>query len=236
MLVCRFFEDGFSLVDTLTIVMPVRDGEKYIEQAFASIAQQDLTGVNLIIVDDGSEDRTHEYCEHFLKQHVLPTKIIYSPHRRPGASRNEAIKLVSTALITFLDQDDLWPEDRISIHRSLLKRYSSVDVITGKTQIFTMDESGLHGHVAKLDNLSASTFRMEVFKQTGLLNQQTTYYEDVEYMLRLRAANTAIYYDDSVSLLYRQHETNMTKNKTPKEMNVFSVIRQSIHNQQQASK
>ena len=148
--------------------MPVKNGEKYIRQAFASIAEQNLNHVSLIVVDDGSTDASMDYCQQFKNDNVLPVSIMQGEAAGPAAARNVGIKAASSQYITFLDQDDCWPKSRLSDHCQYLKCNPQVDVIRGTTQIFGEGVPN-NGRIVALDHLAAATFHRRVFDQVWLM-------------------------------------------------------------------
>ena len=87
----------------VSVILPVFNEEKYIQQAIESVLNQTLTDFELIIVDDGSTDDTLNIIRSFDDKRI---KLITQDNSGPGASRNRAMKVAVGEYITFLDGDD----------------------------------------------------------------------------------------------------------------------------------
>ena len=95
-----------------SVVIPTRDCVDYLKQSIPTIYQQKLDDVEIIIVDDGSTDGSHEYlaeCQKNDKNFV----VLQTDGIGPGRARNHAIEHANSDLIAFLDADDLWIEGKL---------------------------------------------------------------------------------------------------------------------------
>lgn len=97
----------------LSIIIPVYNGEKYIVRAVKSIVTQDTTGVEIIIIDDGSTDNSYAVCEQLAKKYKQ-IKLIHSENKGVSHARNLGIKEAKGEWITFLDADDYFLESAIT--------------------------------------------------------------------------------------------------------------------------
>ena len=91
--------------DLISIILPVYNGETYLEDSIKSILNQTYQNFELIIINDGSTDSSHLIIEKFLKSN----KIIYRSRKNKGLVKtlNEGIKLSSGNYIARMDQDDI---------------------------------------------------------------------------------------------------------------------------------
>jgi teichuronic acid biosynthesis glycosyltransferase TuaG len=94
--------------------MPVYNGQKYIKESVDSVLAQDYTCWELIVVDDGSTDKTPEILQEFATTDVR-IKVISQENRGQSNARNMAIESSKGELITFLDSDDYWLPHRLSL-------------------------------------------------------------------------------------------------------------------------
>ena len=96
-----------------TVIIPVYKAEKYLKNAIESIIVQTVGfhNIQLIIVDDGSPDDSFLIYESY--QEKYPSNIICIKQENSGvsAARNAGLRIASGKIITFLDADDMWPEN-----------------------------------------------------------------------------------------------------------------------------
>ncbi len=103
--------NDFPLV---SIIMPAYNAEKYIREAICSVRAQTYANWELIVVDDGSTDRTPL----FVKENCLDDERItyyFQNNKGLGAARNAGFKIASGQWITFLDADDFWMPEKLTI-------------------------------------------------------------------------------------------------------------------------
>lgn len=91
----------------LSVVMPTYNGERYVAAALESVCREDDPGVELVVVDDGSTDRTREIVEGYARR--APVRLIAGRHTGNWvASTNAGLRSASGRLACILHQDDLW--------------------------------------------------------------------------------------------------------------------------------
>lgn len=94
----------------LSIIIPVYNCEKYIDRAINSIIMQKINDYEIIIVNDGSTDRTLAICE-LYQQQFSNIKIITQTNKGVSVARNRGIKEAQGRYIMFLDADDEYVTD-----------------------------------------------------------------------------------------------------------------------------
>jgi len=88
-----------------SVVIPLYNKEKYISKAVQSVVGQTFTEFELIIVNDGSQDRSLEIIQAFTDNRI---KIINQLNQGVSAARNNGVKIAKYEYIAFLDADDWW--------------------------------------------------------------------------------------------------------------------------------
>ncbi|MBQ2831201.1 glycosyltransferase family 2 protein [Methanobrevibacter sp.] len=96
----------------VSVILPVFNGEKFIAKAIESVLSQSLSDFELIVVNDGSTDATSDIINGFSDSRI---KVINQSNQGPGASRNNALKVVSGEYVMFLDSDDWYCPDALRI-------------------------------------------------------------------------------------------------------------------------
>lgn len=92
----------------LTVVVPAYNVEKYLEECLESLINQTETDHKVIIVNDGSRDRTGEIAKRYAEKYSHLIRYVEQKNQGPGAARNNGMSYVDTPYVTFLDSDDWW--------------------------------------------------------------------------------------------------------------------------------
>lgn len=100
----------------ITVIMPVYNGENYIEKSIGSVFEQDYSAIELIAVNDGSSDGSLSLLERLQQQapHNVRLQIINQENQGICRSRNRAIHAAQGEYILFIDQDDSMKPDCVS--------------------------------------------------------------------------------------------------------------------------
>lgn len=84
--------------------MPVYNAEQYLRRCIDSIVNQTYKNLELILVDDGSTDRSREICDSFQENERV--KVFHTCNRGQASARNLGLEQASGDYITFVDDDD----------------------------------------------------------------------------------------------------------------------------------
>ncbi len=100
----------------VSVIIPVYNAEQYISDAVQSVFAQTLKEWELLIVDDGSTDRTSDICAVYQKMNAGGVKVItHEKNLGVGAARNTGIRAAYGKYIVFLDADDILTEDSLEV-------------------------------------------------------------------------------------------------------------------------
>jgi len=133
---------------SVSVVIPVFNREKYIGEAIESVLKCSEVG-EVIIVDDGSSDKTVEICEGYSKKFSF-VKVFWHPRFQnlgPSASRNLGIQKAKLPYIAFLDSDDLYDTDRFKKDKIVFKSSPEVQAVFSCSAELgkTVNSSSLYG-------------------------------------------------------------------------------------------
>jgi glycosyltransferase involved in cell wall biosynthesis len=225
-------------VDPLvSVVIPVFNGERFLREAVQSVLDQKYAPVEIIVVDDGSTDGTAVVAR------SLPETVRYlhQTNQGPSAARNRGIEHARGELIAFADADDLWPAGKLDLQ---LRYFDdpTIDIVLGRIQQVLLSETNdgeMQSHEfadpAFSVNLGSAVIRKSVFERVGLFDETMRYSEDVDWFMRAREGGSIIVTIDAVTLLYRQHEQNMTRGKSTSELNVLKALKRSLDRRREQS-
>src|SRR5215471_21565982 len=105
----------------ISVIMPAYNAEQFISESINSVINQTYRNWELIIVDDGSTDKTKEIITEFQKANQR-IKYFYQQNSKQGKARNTGIENSKAGLIAFLDADDLWVPEMLETQFDLLKK------------------------------------------------------------------------------------------------------------------
>ena len=120
----------------VSAIIPVFNGERYLARAVESILAQSYRPLEILVVDDGSTDRSAEVARRFGPA----IRYIYQANAGAGAARNRGIALSTGAFVAFLDQDDLWAPDKLACQLDVLRAEASVGLVFGLVKQFYSPE------------------------------------------------------------------------------------------------
>jgi len=231
-----FHNDAALVSDTsgtrplVSAIIPVYNGECFIEDAVNNVLAQKYPALEIIIVDDGSTDSTEEIAS------KLPADIRYFKQKNggPASARNRGVRDASGEFIVFLDVDDLWPENNLNILVDKMLQEPDMKVITGYAQIMRKNtvtgEYDLDGNPMESfkNYIGAAIYRKSVFGKVGLFDPTLKFGEDTDWFTRANEAKVNIRRLEEITLFVRRHDKNMTKGKDLVELGVLRVYKKSL--------
>jgi len=123
----------------ISVVIPAYNAESWIHDAVNSVYDQTYSHWELIIVDDGSTDRTRATCERLLARQKHKTRLVTQINSGVSASRNRGVSSASGEMIAFLDADDVWTPDKLSYQVDWLLSNPSVGAVGCHFNIVSQD-------------------------------------------------------------------------------------------------
>jgi glycosyltransferase involved in cell wall biosynthesis len=117
--------------------MAVHNRQASVARAINSVLAQTYRNLELIVVDDGSTDRTRDVVERFGPR----MKVITQTHAGVYIARNRALRYARGELIAFIDSDDAWMPDKLALQVPLMRR-PEVGLVFGDAIHVTAPEDG----------------------------------------------------------------------------------------------
>ena len=113
----------------ISIIIPAFNAEKYIEKCILSILNNTYQNFEIIIVDDGSTDKTKEIIHSFNDNRI---KIINQKRKGPGSARNKGLSISKGEYIYFMDSDDTINSNTLDL---LINNIEDNDILIGDYKI-----------------------------------------------------------------------------------------------------
>ena len=108
----------------ISIIIPVYNAEKYLRRCIDSVLSQSFTDFELILVDDGSKDKSPQICDEYASQDTR-VRVIHKANGGVSAARNDGLDIAKGEYITFIDSDD-WVERE---YLETLSNYRDYDIV-----------------------------------------------------------------------------------------------------------
>lgn len=218
----------------ISVIIPVYNGEAFIERAINSILEQTLKPSEIIIVNDGSTDGTAEKLLSFGNK----ITVIAIPNGGVSNARNVGIKACSGDLIAFLDADDVWYKEKLKTEVNVFEKfpevgftccdYFKINTSTNAKVSYFLKYKTNHNynfdkpliksafelliHENFVGTCSNVVFKRALLNQVGFFDTDLKQAEDYAMWIQFSLVTNFVLIDDQLLEKFT-HETNLTNNK-----------------------
>lgn len=126
----------------ITIIVPVYNGEKYIDKCVNSVLNQEYKNIEMILINDGSKDNSKEILDKWSQANER-IKVIHQENAGVSAARNKGIEAAQGSYVTFVDVDDYIARDFVSYYYNLIKENNAEIALTPMPQKFDDDSENV---------------------------------------------------------------------------------------------
>ena len=121
----------------VSVIATVFNGEPYLAEAIDSVLAQTYAPLELIVVDDGSTDRSREIAESY----GAAVRCVHQERGGIGAARNRAVEVADGAYLAFIDADDRFVPDKIERQMATLDAQPEIDMVFGHIREFVSPDA-----------------------------------------------------------------------------------------------
>lgn len=221
--------DNYMKKYLVSIIMPAYNAESFIGDAIISVINQTYSNWELIIVDDGSTDKTAEKMKSWLEKESR-IQYFYQDNGKQGKARNLGISKAKGYYLAFLDADDFWMPEKLEIQIKEIQE-NNVDLVFSDSYRFVNQEVC---DVSKRMNVKTAFFsgkkalqlfleanripiltvlvKKEKVEAVGCFSESMDIQnaEDYHLWLKLLISNAVFYSSDLVLAKYRLHNNSVT--------------------------
>lgn len=214
----------------VSVVIPVRDGRRYLPEAIASIRAQTLAPLEIVVVDDGSSDDSAGLAA------AAGATVLRRPAEGPAAARNAGAAVARGEALAFLDADDLAEPDRLALQVGPLAADPDAVAVAGRmVQFLSPDRAdALQGRYACPEEpehsftIGTLLIRRAAFLASGGLDTSLSGGEVIEWLQRARSGGLRIATIDAVVLRRRIHGENLSLQRDPLHAGYLATARAAI--------
>jgi len=213
----------------VSVIIPNFNREALIEETISNLLGQTLPPNEIIVIDDGSTDKSVAVIQSFGGK----VKLIQQANQGPGAARNAGLRIATGEFIQFQDSDDLFSRNKLEVQAKLLDQ-TGADIAFGPWA-----KVRIEGHSVNFENhvlqqkmppkklslacwwlrgwstvFQSLLFRRSFLDRIGFYRTDLMLGEDGEYFFRTLTSSPTVAFGAEALTLYRLHETNkLTQNE-----------------------
>jgi len=218
----------------VSVIIPVYNGEQYLAEAIKSVFTQSYSNWELLVVDDGSTDKSAEIVEA-----LTGACCIRQENKGVSAARNIGIKKAKGKLLAFLDSDDVWLPEKLSVQTKFMMEHSEIGFSITHQKIISDNKLDLPDWFDQLKLTrphpgfvpSTLMVRKDVMSKVGGFDPNYSRGEDTEWILRAKDSGTKMHILKEVLLKRRFHLSNVSLQSPPDMKLLMRFLKQSIDRQ-----
>ena len=217
----------------VSVIVPVKDGARYLGEALDSVRRQDFPGVEVLVVDDGSSDPTAE-----LARARGDVRLIQGRFGGCAAARNAGVAVARGELYAFLDHDDRWAAGKLALQVGFLDAHPHVAWAVARMENFLepgcAEPAWCAGGSGKVElGLVPGTLvvRRAAFEQVGPFDPAFTHGSDTEWFFRAKDSGLTFVQMREVLLHRRVHDRNLSAGREPEVRILARILKASMARQ-----
>lgn len=231
-------------MSTVSVIIPAYNAEKYIAETIESVLRQSYQDYEIIVVDDGSTDKTRSILESYTDR----VRYFYKENGGPASARNLGIKHARGEYIALLDADDIWLPQKLEKQIEVFEKSPDIGLVHSGSIVFDdkninperirfKDERYCSGDVfpylfiCNFIGNSTVVLRKTCFDAVGLFDESPGFFGTEDYDMWLRISyRYAVEFIPTPLIKYREHANQISRNFEKAYLNEKNVIQKAVRN------
>ena len=222
----------------ISVVIPSYNYGRYLRTAVDSALAQTARPMEILVIDDGSQDDTREVMQAYVPNPYV--HYIYQENRGLSAARNTGILAATGEWVAFLDSDDAWHPQKLERVTHVIEKNPELSAVSSDNVCFEtvlpeaerlrpdrqpLKSIGLRDLVygVPFSGGSGAVVRRECFQRVGLFDESLRAVEDLEMWLRIAARYPMVRLQEPLNFV-RVHATSMSAKADLMEQNHQKVV------------
>ncbi|RYY06310.1 MAG: glycosyltransferase family 2 protein [Sphingobacteriaceae bacterium] len=219
------------MLPLVSVLIPLYNSQDYILETLNSVKNQTYKNIEIIVVDDGSNDNSYEVAKSFDFENFY---IVKQLNEGASAARNHALALAKGTYIQYLDADDVLDYNKIESQLNIIKRFKPTDIIccqwkyfntsvsqSYKLMPFTTEKTTCYDKIQWLKDrpyMIPHTWLLPrvLIDDIGPWDESLSLNDDGEYFYRMIAASTGVILQNQALAFYRAGNPNSLSTKRTK--------------------
>ena len=205
----------------VSVIIPTYNRKNLLKRALHSVISQTFVPQEIIVVDDGSSDRTKDW----VSERFPDVRYIYQDNSGVSSARNAGIKEAKGSWIAFLDSDDEWMPNKLEQQKRVINSFQEAWLchtneiwIRNGVRVNQMKKHQKYGgdvfeNCLDICRISPSSvlIKKEVFEMVGLFDESLKVCEDYDLWLRITAVLPVIFLDQPLIIKYGGHTDQLSR-------------------------
>ncbi|MCF0062683.1 glycosyltransferase family 2 protein [Dyadobacter chenwenxiniae] len=227
----------------ISVIMPVYNGALFLDDAIQSILDQTFTDFELIIINDGSVDRTEEIIQSYHDPRIIYVK--NPSNLRLIKTLNRGVKMARGKYIARMDADDISLPERFALQRAVFESKSDADIVN--INAFYLQENGIYfreqkstinlgpeaiRHLSVLQNFISHPgvmLKSELLKHYEYCDDESKeHIEDFDLWNRMLKDGCICYTIDKSLLYYRDNNNSINHTQKERQLGRMMALTQSL--------
>lgn len=228
--------------DKISVIIPVYNGEEYINQCVESVLNQSYHNIEVLLVDDGSRDKSGKICEEYQRKDIR-VKVIHKNNEGVSSARNEGLKRCKGEYVAFVDSDDYVEKDYLECLYQKLRENNADIAACNFSYVFKdgrkQEENQLKSKCMLLnDDLNycqnsflyyiwGKIFKKEMLKDLSF-DTRLSVAEDSLFVAEVIKKSGKLYYEQEPLYMYRMNPNSVMHEKDIKKLETQLIAWEKI--------
>jgi glycosyltransferase involved in cell wall biosynthesis len=216
----------------ISVIIPAFNAERFLAEAIESILSQDIEPIEIVVVDDGSTDRTAEVAASYGER----VRCISQVNMGPPAARNRGLSVATGEFIGFCDADDVFLNGCLKLQLDKLFANPRIYLVIGrhmhemmvnapgKSTTFSPVEQTTHHTMS----MGVSLIRRIVFDMIGKFDEGMRQCDDWDWFMRAREQQVPMLFHEAILVRHRLHDGNITRDQAASRRYTALMLKRSL--------